>query len=109
MKPAHPIEKPVLKGFFNCPKCKHKIPDIIIPCTNCGFKLNSNEKIRKLVITLQEEEAKCKSINKRLREMNLLFSKVVKWNYPQVFKFRNKSYNEINRLIHNWQNEKSKI
>lgn len=104
----YPIEKPILKGFFNCPDCKHKIPDIIVTCSHCGAKLNSNEKIRNLVKQLQEEEAKCKSINNRLKGMNLLFSKVVKWNYGKVFKFRKKDCSTINRIIHNWQEKKVK-
>ena len=44
---TYPIEKPVLKGFFNCPNCKHKIPDVIITCSHCGAKLNSSNIIPK--------------------------------------------------------------
>ena len=106
MKKINALEIPVLEGFFNCPKCKHKIPDIVVVCNHCGLELNSNKKIRHLVKTLQETEIACKRLNRRLKEMNLLFSKVIKWNYNKRFYFRNMEFKEINRLIHKWQRRK---
>jgi hypothetical protein len=92
--------------MINCPVCKNQIPEIIVNCHFCGKELNATAKIRKLVAELEDSKAKGKIFHKRLNEMNLLFSKVVKWNYNQRFRFRRKSFKELNDLIHEWQKEK---
>lgn len=91
-------------GYFACPKCRTYIKDMVTTC-DCGLELNASQKIRTLVKKLKEQEAKTKSINKRLREMNLLFSKVVKWNYHKTLRFRKRSYECLNMKIHQWQQE----
>jgi hypothetical protein len=93
--------------MIRCPACRKQIPDVITHCEFCGKELNSTEKIRKLVTQVDDCEKKCKRIHKRLNEMNLLFSKVIKWNYNQRIMFRKLPYEELNILIHEWQKEKA--
>lgn len=95
-------ETPYKNGYFACPNCREYIPDIKVKCI-CGLELNASEKIKNLVKTLNEQEKSTSKINKRLGEMNLLFSRVIKWNYGQRIAFRNKSFDKLNRLIHKWE------
>ncbi len=98
-------EVPYKKGYFACPDCRKYLPNIKVKC-DCGLELNATEKIKNLVKQLEKQEKITGETHKRLGEMNLLFSKVVKWNYKKIMVFKNMPYDKLNELIHKWQKDK---